>query len=200
MGALFTPCLPPWSETHLGLLRQRFWCSSMRRDKEEMVVTCAQHKDARQAPSSLLQPLSVPHCPWSHISLHFVTGLLPSDGNTVIIMVVDQFSKSVQFIPLPKLPSTKETPDIMLNHVFPLHGLPSDIVSDRRPQFTSHIWSAFCSLLGATIRLSSGFHPQSNGQTKRKKTVHPRRLGTWNPSRPCVEQWKEHFEELLNLS
>jgi hypothetical protein len=39
-------------------------------------------KTPRQAPSDLLQPLPVPHRPWSHISLAFVTGLPPSIGNT----------------------------------------------------------------------------------------------------------------------
>ncbi|KAG5279490.1 hypothetical protein AALO_G00078340 [Alosa alosa] len=42
-----------------------------------------------------------------------------------------------------------------------------DIVSDRGPQFSSRVWRAFCNLIGATASLSSGFHPQSNGQTER---------------------------------
>ena len=41
------------------------------------------------------------------------------------------------------------------------------VISDRGPQFISHFWSEFCSLLGATVSLSSGFHPQSNGQAER---------------------------------
>lgn len=41
-----------------------------------------------------------------------------------------------------------------------------DVVSDCGPQFVSRFWRAFCSLIGATASLSSGYHPQSNGQTK----------------------------------
>ncbi|KAI3354917.1 hypothetical protein L3Q82_004716 [Scortum barcoo] len=55
----------------------------------------------------------------------------------------------------------------MLKHVFRLHGLPVDVVSDRGPQFTSIFWREFCALVGASASLSSGFHPQSNGQTER---------------------------------
>ena len=55
----------------------------------------------------------------------------------------------------------------MLREVFRIHGFPSDIVSDRGPQFISQFWRAFCQLLGASVSLSSGFHPQSNGQTER---------------------------------
>lgn len=128
---------------------------------------CSQHKTARHAPSGLLQPLPIPHRPWSHVSLDFVTGLPPSEGNATILTIVDRFSKSAQFVPLPKLPSAKETAELMLHHVFRLHGIPCDIVSDRGPQFTSRFWTEFCQLLGATVSLSSGFHPQSNGQTER---------------------------------
>ncbi|XP_060924550.1 uncharacterized protein LOC132998821 [Limanda limanda] len=112
-------------------------------------------------------PLPVPHRPWSDIALDFVTGLPPSKGNTTILTVVDRFSKMVHFIPLPKLPSAKETAEAVLEHVFRIHGFPKDVVSDRGPQFVSQFWKAFCSLLGATVSLSSGYHPQSNGQAER---------------------------------
>ena len=80
---------------------------------------------------------------------------------------MDRFSKLAHFVPLPKLPSVKETAQLVLLHVFRLHGLPVDVVSDWGPQFTSVFWKEFCALLGATVSLSSGFHPQSNGQTER---------------------------------
>ncbi|KAL2079786.1 hypothetical protein ACEWY4_025530 [Coilia grayii] len=71
------------------------------------------------------------------------------------------------FIPLPKLPSAKETTQAVQQHGFRLHGIPTDIVSDRGPQFTSTFWKEFCRLLGATVSLTSGFHLQSNGQSER---------------------------------
>ncbi|KAI5086478.1 hypothetical protein C0J45_23990, partial [Silurus meridionalis] len=118
-------------------------------------------------PGGLLRPLPVPHRPWSHIALDFVTGLPPSAGHTAILSVIDRFSKMAHFIPLPKLPSAKETAQLLLQHVFRLHGLPSNIVSDRGPQFTSNFWKEFCRLLGISVSLSSGFQPQTNGQVER---------------------------------
>lgn len=149
---------------------QRFWWPSMEKEVKEYVdacPTCAQQKTSHQPPSGLLQPLPVPSRPWSDISLDFVTGLPPSEGNTTVLTVVDRFSKMVHFIPLTKLPSAKETADVVLHHVFRLHGFPRDVVSDRGPQFISQFWRAFCKLLGATVSLSSGYHPESNGQTER---------------------------------
>ncbi len=78
---------------------------------------CAAGKGSNRPPAGLLQPLSVPSQPWSHIAMDFVTGLPPSNGKTVVLTVVDRFSKATHFIPLPKLPSARETATIVLDHV-----------------------------------------------------------------------------------
>ncbi len=56
----------------------------------------------------------------------------------------------------------------LFQQVFRNFGVPEDIVSDRGPQFISHVWKAFFRLLGVTVSLSSGYHPQTNGQIERK--------------------------------
>ncbi|KAL0194826.1 hypothetical protein M9458_008398, partial [Cirrhinus mrigala] len=61
-----------------------------------------------------------------------------------------------------------KTAQLLFDHVFRPYGLPEDIVSDRGPQFISRVWRAFFRLLGVTVSLSSGYHPQTNGQTERK--------------------------------
>ncbi len=55
---------------------------------------------------------------------------------------------------------------IVLDHVFCILGLLVDVVSDRGPQFVSKFWTEFCRQLGATASLSSGYHPQTNGQAE----------------------------------
>ncbi|KAI4884872.1 hypothetical protein NFI96_006131 [Prochilodus magdalenae] len=128
---------------------------------------CARNKVPRTKPAGLLQPLPIPGRPWSHVSLDFVTGLPASQGNTAILVLVDRFSKACKLVALPGLPSAKRTAELLMQHVVRVHGMPSDLVSDRGPQFTSRYWKAFCELMGASVSLSSGFHPQSNGQTER---------------------------------
>ena len=99
-------------------------------------------------------------------------------------MIIDRFSQAVHFIPLTKLPSASETAQLLVQHVVRLHGIPTDIVSNRGPQFTARFWKLFCTLLGTSVSLSSGFHPQSNGQTERAnqclETV-PHCLCSYNP-------------------
>lgn len=179
----------------------------MGRDVRGFVVACsvcAQNKSSNSVPAGLLQPLPVPSRPWSHIALDFVSGLPESSGNTVVLTVVDRFSKAVHFIPFPKLPSAKETAQKVVDHVFRIHGLPEDVVSDRGPQFASHFWREFCRQIGATASLSSGFHPQTNGQTERANQDLGRALrclASHNPSSWCQQlTWVEYAHNTLPVS
>ncbi|KAL0167181.1 hypothetical protein M9458_039025 [Cirrhinus mrigala] len=113
-------------------------------------------------------PLPIPQRPWSHIEVDFVTDLPAAEGNTCILVMVDRFSKMCTFFPLKGLPTAMETAETLFQHLFRHFGLPEEIVSDRGPQFISHVWKAFFKLLGVTVNLSSGYHPQTNGQTERK--------------------------------
>ena len=72
----------------------------------------------------------------------------------------------MHFVPLPKLPSTTETVDLLVLHVFQLHSIPLDIVSDLSPQFLSQVQKTFCQTLGATASFSSGYHLQTKEQTE----------------------------------
>uniref|UniRef100_A0A3B3HFM2 Gypsy retrotransposon integrase-like protein 1 n=1 Tax=Oryzias latipes TaxID=8090 RepID=A0A3B3HFM2_ORYLA len=152
------------------MIAQRFWWPSMSSDIRTFVSSCpvcASVKVPRRPPAGLLRPLPVPSRPWSHIAMDFITGLPNSRGKTVILTIVDRFSKLVHAVPLQRLPSAKELAVVVSRHIFRLHGLPEDIVSDRGPQFVSGFWKEFCKLLGITASLSSGFHPQTNGQVER---------------------------------
>uniref|UniRef100_A0A3P9J974 Gypsy retrotransposon integrase-like protein 1 n=1 Tax=Oryzias latipes TaxID=8090 RepID=A0A3P9J974_ORYLA len=178
----------------LTLLKQRFWWPSISADTREFVQACsvcAHGKASHRAPAGLLRPLPVPHRPWSHIAVDFTTGLPPSEGNTAVLTIVDRFSKSVHFVPLPKLPSALETANLLVQQVFRLHGLPQDIVSDRGPQFTSRVWNAFCRAIGATASLSSGYHPQTNGQTERANQDLEAALRCVAASHPA--SWSTHL-------
>ncbi|KAG1958060.1 retrotransposable element [Pimephales promelas] len=112
-------CHPGVTRTGFSV-KQRFWWPRMARDIHDFVLACsvcAIGKSSNQPPDGLLQPLPVPSRPWSHIALDFITALPPSQGNTVILTVVDRFSKAAHFIPLPKLPSAKETAVTIVDHV-----------------------------------------------------------------------------------
>ncbi len=161
----------PGANGTLLLLKDRFWWPNMARDVRRFVQgypDCDISKSPRHLPSGKLLPLPVPNRPWSHLGVDFITDLPPSDGNTCILVIIDRFSKSCRLLPLKGLPTAMETPETLFNQVFRYFGIPEDIVSDRGPQFISRIWKAFFSLRDVTVSLSSGYHPQTNGQTERK--------------------------------
>jgi transposase InsO family protein len=71
------------------------------------------------------------------------------------------------FTPCSKSITIEETAQLILNGIVRLNGLPEEIVSDKGPQFASKFWHRLFELLGVDIRLSSAFHPETNGQTER---------------------------------
>ncbi len=119
-------------------------------------------------------------------------------------MVVDRFSKWCKLIPLRGLPTALETAETLFQHVFRNFGLPENIVSDRGSQFTSRVWRAFFRLLGVSVSLSSGYHPQTNGQTEHKIQEIGRYLwaychnhqNSWNQYLP----WAEYAQNSLRQS
>ncbi|KAK3555746.1 hypothetical protein QTP86_028977 [Hemibagrus guttatus] len=160
----------PGIRRSIQLARRRFWWSSLGMDVERYVQacpTCAQSWASRQLPEGLLEPLPTPRRPWSHLSVDFLTDLSDSGGFTTVMVVVDRFSKGCKLIPLKGSPTAMQTAEAMFQHVFRNFGLPEDIVLDRGPQFTSRVWGSLCAQLGIGISLSSGYHPQSNGQAER---------------------------------
>ncbi|KAL0180019.1 hypothetical protein M9458_025461, partial [Cirrhinus mrigala] len=172
----------PGIEATMQLLGNRFWWPGQRTDTIQFInkcATCNISKVPRRLPAGLLQPLPVPQRPWSHIAVDFVMDLPPSSGYTTILSVIDRFSKACRFIPLTKLPTAMETAELLCNWVFRLYGLPEDIVSDRGPQFSSRLWSSFFSLLGVNVSLTSGYHPQANGQAERLNQELTRFLRTY---------------------
>ncbi|KAK3565923.1 hypothetical protein QTP86_021441 [Hemibagrus guttatus] len=155
----------------LSLLKQRFWWPNMVADIRRYVQgcrECAISKSPRHLPSGKLLPLPVPNHPWSHLGVDFITDILVSGGCMCVLVIIDRFSKSCQLIPLPGQPTAMDTAECLFNHVSRYYGLHEDIVSDWGSQFTSRVWRAFLKHLGVTVSLSSGYHPQTNGQTERK--------------------------------
>lgn len=130
--------------------------------------TCAISSVPHHLPEGKLLPLPIPRRPWSHLGVDFISDLPNSNSYTCVLVVVDRFSKACRLIPLKGLPSAMETAEALFNQVFRNYGLPEDIISDRGPQFISRVWKAFFRLLGVSVNLTSGYHPQSNGQTERK--------------------------------
>ncbi|KAL0173711.1 hypothetical protein M9458_029679 [Cirrhinus mrigala] len=169
---------PPTKQYVPQDLRHRS-CSGEVMNYVKACSVCAQSKTPKELPSGLLKPLPIPQRPWSHLSVDFVTDLPPSNGYTTILVIIDRFSKACRLIPLKGLPTSMDTAQALFHHVFRCYGLPEDIVSDRGTQFTSQVWRSFCKLLDINVSLTSGYHPQANGQVERLNQEIGRYLRTY---------------------
>jgi len=157
-----------------SLISRDFWWPSLSSDVKKYVRSCevcCRSKDIRHKPYGFLQPLEISDLPWSSISMDFITDLPLSSGFSCIFVVIDRLTKMGHFIPLKSIPTSTETASIFIMNIFRLHGLPSEIISDRGTQFTSKFWQALCKALSVDIKFSSPFHHQTNGQTERVNSV-----------------------------
>ena len=121
--------------------------------------TCQRIKSATSFPAGLLQPLSIPHTPWTDVSLDFVEGLPKSMGFEVILVVVDRLTKYVHFVPVSHPYNASKIASLYMQNIFKLHGMPSSIVSDRDATFTSKFWSELFKLQGTMLAMSIAYHP-----------------------------------------
>jgi hypothetical protein len=116
--------------------------------------------------SGLLSPLPIPAGAWQDLSMDFIDSLPMCEGYSVILVVVDHFTKYAHFIPLKHPYSAQSVALAFFNTVVKLHGLPKTIVSDRDKIFTSAFWKELFKLLNTQLCLSSAYHAQSDGQTE----------------------------------
>ncbi|CAJ2646737.1 unnamed protein product [Trifolium pratense] len=102
------------------------------------------------------------------IAMDFVGGLpKTTKGYEVIWVVVDRLTKCAHFIAIKKGTLVPKLAEIYVEQIVKLHGIPSSIVSDRDPRFTSRYWESLQEALGTKLRLSSAYHPQTDGQSER---------------------------------
>jgi hypothetical protein len=95
--------------------------------------------------------------------MDFITDLRESEGCRMIWVAVDRFTKMAHFVGL-KEKTAAAVARQFVNHIWKLHGLPDDIVSDRDTAFTSKFWKEVMNFLGIKQRMSTAFHPQTDGQ------------------------------------
>jgi len=86
------------------------------------------------------------------------------------MVITCHLSKDVILAPLPDL-ETETVADAFINKVVAYHWVPDAIVSDRGAQFVGDFWKTLCGKLRINRRLSTAYHPQTDGSTERMNAV-----------------------------
>ncbi len=108
--------------------------------------------------------------------MDFVTGLPISadwkgDSYDSILVIVDRLTKMVHYKLVKVTIDAPGLAEVVIDVVVRHHGVPESIVMDRGLLFTSKFWSLLCYFLGIKKKLSTAFHPQTDGQTKRQNST-----------------------------
>lgn len=128
---------------------------------------CQHAKSEHVSKPCLLQPHAIPPHPWHTISWDFVEGLPKSQGFEVILVVIDKLTKFARFLPLKHPYTAHQVAQTFFDQVYRLHSMPSKIILDKDPVFTSLFWQELFRLSDTILNMSSARHPETDGQTER---------------------------------
>ena len=123
------------------------------------------------------------------VAMDFIEALPKVNGKSVILTVVDRFSKAAHFIALVHPYTAVSVARVFFLEVVRLHGILASIVSDRDPVFTSSFWRELFRLSGVKLQFTSAFHPQSDGQSEAANKIISMYLRCLTSDRP--RNWLE---------
>lgn len=160
----------------LALVRRYFWwpvgMAAAVRQYVSTCDSCQRNKGSNQKPGGLLRPLPIPADTWQSVGMDLVTDLpLTAEGHDSIVVFIDRLSKMVRIAPCTKDTTAEQFAELFYTQVFRSHGLPDELVHDRAPIWTSKFWQAFQKLLHMSSAMTSGYHPQTNGNTERVNRI-----------------------------
>ena len=169
-------------------LQDQYWWPEMRKWSAQYVKGCAvcqQSKPVNHPRKTPLYRIPVPPdaLPFQVVAMDLITQLPSSAGYDAILTIVDHgCSRAAVFLPCKTRVSGEGIAALYLKNVYPWFGIPTKVITDRDPRFTSHFAKALCAQLGIRQNISTAYHPQTDGLSERKN------------------QWVEQFLRLLTMN
>lgn len=135
--------------------------------------TCITTKHARHRPYGQMATPAFPGKAWDSVALDFIVKLpksadpLTSTHFDSILVITDRLTKYGLFVPYLEGSNARQFSHTFIKEIVAKHGLPKEIISDRDKLFTSHFWESLTAQMGIKRKMSTAFHPQTDGQTER---------------------------------
>ena len=157
-------------------ISRTYYFPGIRKVVKEVVMgcdICIRNKAARHAPYGQLKSPDTPSQPWKSIAMDFVVKLPLSKEQWTgreydsILVITDRLTKYAYMVPYKESSTAEDLSQVFLRTIIANHGTPEEIISDRDKLFTSKFWTTLMALLGTKRKLSTAFHPQTDGQTER---------------------------------
>ena len=160
----------------LQLIRRSCKFGEMKRHVEEYIKKCQccqQNKHSTHAKYGYLQQEIPTYESWDEVTMDFITKLPkstePVEGITYdsILVMVDRLTKYTHIIPFRETYTAEQLGYVVLDRLIRHNSIPKKLVSDRDKLFTSKFWQSLVGLMGTKLKLSTAFHPETDGQTER---------------------------------
>jgi hypothetical protein len=158
-------------------LQDSYYWPNMRRDLEKAYIPsctdCLRNKSATRKPTGPLHSLPIPDDRGDSVAIDFI-GPLPHDEEfDCILSMTDCLGSNVRIVPTRIDIMAEELAILFFNHWYCKNGLPKEIISDRDKLFVSKFWCALHKLTGVKLKLSSAYHPETDGSSERSnKTIN----------------------------
>jgi len=147
-----------------------YYWPGVQRDVENYVkscTSCAQNKSSTQAPAGFLHPMPIPKARFAEMALDFVGTLVPSKGFDTILVMTDRLTDYVKFEPTHSTATAADIADLVYRSWYRQFGLPKAMTSDRDKLFTSGFWKELHKRIRVDLRMSTSFHPETDGSSER---------------------------------
>ena len=156
-------------KTRSSIAREYFW-PGLDQDVEEYIRTCdscARNKTSTQAPAGLLHPLPVPSSRFDELALDFVGPLPESGGFDMILGMTDRLTNYTKLEPVHSTATAEDIADVVYRSWCRQFGMPKAITSDRDKLFTSKFWKELFKKSKVQLRMSTAYHPETDGASER---------------------------------
>ena len=162
-------------------IRSKYYWPGMVSEIADYVRTCPDCQRVRvhhHKPYGELVPIPPGGvAPFHTVTMDFITDMPPArdpyTGKTcdAILVLVDKLTKHATYVATTKDLKANSLADLIWREFVSLRGMMRNLITDRGSLFTSKFWTTLCWHLGAKRKLSTAFHPQTDGQTERQNQV-----------------------------
>ena len=163
----------PGRDKTIQATKRRYWWPGMNRWIEDYVKGCAPCQQNKNLMHRIHPPVyhitPGPQAnPFEEIAMDLITQLPKNGPYDAILMIVDHgCTRAAIFLPCSTTITGEGIADLYLNNVYQWFGLPTKMVSDRDPRFTSHFAQALTQRLGVKQNISTAYHLQMDGLSER---------------------------------
>nr|KAG5690554.1 hypothetical protein BaRGS_014687 [Batillaria attramentaria] len=156
------------NKTYKKVLGRYFW-HGMKQEVEDYCRTCCvwQKMNAcRKKPAAPLHPIPVPKKKWSLVGMGIIGPLQVTDrGNQYIVALTDHFTK----FPVAKAIPCKSSEEVarFMYETICIFGAFDSLITDQGREFINFVLDILTDRFNINHRISSAYHPQTNGQRER---------------------------------